>query len=131
MKPKKSKKPRPNVHITYSFEPSEASVLSDVLDFIMRCETFSFEAAKVSADSAFEAAEKLSICEFTFTRGEIRAIAAGIKFALDVLPISTNDFSYMEEDFPGLVANLRNNVPLLNLLHAEFQREVQSLRKIK
>ena len=131
MKSKKSKKSKPIVHTTFPFSPEQRDTLSNALDFLMNCEGFSFDQAKISHDCAFEAAEKLDNNEYTLTRGEVRASAAAVDTAIQALSNSDYDFSSIEEDYPGLISDLRSNLPTLDYLSHLLNEVVKDLRKMK
>lgn len=131
MKPKKSKISKPIVHTTFPFTPQQRDTLSNALDFLMNCEDFSFDQAKISHDCAFETAEKLDDNEYTLTRGEVRASAAAVDNAIQALSNSNYDFSSIEEDFPGLISELRSSLTTLEYLSLLLNEAVTDLRKIK
>ena len=46
LKHKKQKRSKPNIHVEFQFSDQQRSILSNSLDFLMHCETFSFENEK-------------------------------------------------------------------------------------
>ncbi|MBR2422584.1 MAG: hypothetical protein IKB09_09595 [Oscillospiraceae bacterium] len=131
MKPKKAKKNKPIVHTKFPFTPEDREVLSNALDFLMNYDGFSFTDAKIEHSCAFEAANKLDGDDCTLTRGEVRAAAKAVEVALHALSDANTDFSYIESGFPGLVADLKENIPTLERLNELLQAVVKDLRKMK
>lgn len=131
MKSKKAKKNKPIVHIEFSVTTEQREVLSKALDFLMNYEAFSFDQAKISHDCAFEAAEKLDSNECTLTRGEVRASAAAVNTVIQALSNGESDFSAIEEEFPGLISELKASSPTLNALSHLLNKVVEDLRKMK
>ena len=131
MKTKKQKNSKPNVHIEFSFTREQCRVLIDALDFLMFADVISFEEEKISHDSAFEATEKLRMCDCTFTRGEVRASAKAVEVAIRELSVGHRDFPDLEEDFDGIIDDLVSNLPVLEELIPVLSKSVQELKKLK
>ena len=131
MKPKKTKKQRPNVHVEFRMSDEGCRVLSNALLFLLNLKDFSYEEEKINYDSADQAEEKFTNKETNLTRGEVRATAKAIDVALSRLPDKLSDFEYMEEDFPGLLSDLEKDLPVLQQLQPIFHTAVSDLRKMK
>ena len=130
MKPKKAKKQRLNVHVDFSFSDDACKALSDALVFLLNLKEFSFEQEKISEDSASNAEEKLACHVTNLARGEIRATAKAIDVVLLHLPDNKPNYSYMEEDFPSLLADLEKGLPTLQYLQPIFQQVLKDLKKM-
>ena len=130
MKSKKVKKQRLNVHVSFSFTDEACHVLSNALVFLQNLHGFSFDQEKISPDSAFNAEEKLFNNEKDLSRGEIRATSKAIDVVLSNLPTNRANFAYMEEDLPGLLSDLENNLDLLQHWQIVFQQVVKDLKKM-
>lgn len=130
MKPKKSKKQRLNVHVTFSLTDEACQVLSNALVFLQNLNDFSFEIEKISPDSALNAEEKLFDNEKDLSRGEIRATAKAIDVVLERLPGNHSEFSYMEEDLPDLLSDLERDLELLRHWQPVFHQVVKDLKKM-
>lgn len=131
MKPKKNKKQRPNIHITFSLAPECCVALSNALLFLLNLRDFSFDASKISLDSANEAEDKLFSKECELTRGEVRATAKAIDVVLERFPGHQDEFSYMNEEIENLLVDLEKDLPILLQLQPIFQTAVSDLRKMK
>lgn len=131
MKPKKNKQQRPNIHTKFSLSDEECRVLSDALTFMLNLKDFSLEEEKINYDSADNAETKLFDKVTELTRGEVRATSKAIDVVLLRLPDKADEYAYMEDDFPELLSNLKENLPILQHLQLVFQAVVRDLRKNK
>lgn len=131
MKSKKAKKQRPNVHTYYPFNDETCIALSCALLFMLNLNDFSFENEKIDKNSAFNAEEKWFDKEPDLTRGEVRATAKAIQVVLERSANGFDDYMYIDEEIPDLLADLKNSLTLLCELEPIFQQEVRTLRKIK
>lgn len=131
MKSKKVKKAKPIVHTNFPFTPDQCDTLSNALDFLMNYDTFSFEDAKISRDCAFAAAEKMNDRFCTLTRGEVRAAAVAVDITLQALADISVDFSHIENDFPGIISDLKTNLSTLEFLRNLLIEVVKDLQKTK
>lgn len=131
MKPKKSKKQRTYVTLTFSLTPEGCRALSNALLFLLNLDEFSFEAAKISLDSADQAENKLFDNECTLTRGEVRATSTAIDVVLEHFPGHQKEFSYMDDEVDYLLNDLERDLPILVQLQPIFHTAVSDLKKMK
>ena len=129
IKPKK--KQRPNVHTTFSIPEEASTALSHAVLFLLNVKGFSFENEKISMDSAFGAEEKLSEHETTLTRGEVRATAKALDFVLNCFPLTNKTYDYIDQEVPGLISDIENELSLLQQLLPAFQQAVKDLKKMR
>lgn len=130
VKPKKSKKQRLNVHVDFSFTDEACHALANALAFLQNLDGFSFDTEKISEESSIRAEEKLSACEKSLSRGEIRAVSKAIDVVLEQLPGNRSRFSYIEEDLPDLLADLERDMDLLRHWQIVFHEVVKDLKKM-
>ena len=130
MKPKKSKKQRQNVHVEFSFTDDACKALSNALAFMLSMKDFSFEQEKISEESASNAEDKLAYSERSLSRGEIRATAKAIDLVLLHIPGNIAEFSYIEDDIPGLLSDLEADLPILQHWKPVFQQVIKDLKKM-
>lgn len=131
MKPKKATKQRPNVHMNFQLSDNACSALSDALIFMLCLKDFSFDNAKINYDSASAAQAKLFDKDTILTRGEVRATAMAIDLVLQKFSADYSNYIYMEEEYPGILADLQGCLPTLKELHPTFILAVKDLRKLK
>lgn len=130
MKPKKTKKQRPNIHVEFSLTDEACHTLSNALVFLQEMNGFSFDTEKISEESTFRAEEKLSACEKSLARGEVRAVSMAIDVVLEQLPDNRSHYSYIEEDFPGLLIDLERDLEILRHWQVIFHQVVKDLKKM-
>lgn len=130
MKPKKAKKQRPNIHVEFSLTDEACRTLSNALAFLQEMGEFSYDAEKISEESAFRAEEKLAACEKSLARGEIRAVSKAIDVVLEQLPDNRSHFSYIEEDLPDLLTSLERDMEVLRHWQVVFHQVVKDLKKM-
>lgn len=131
MKPKKAKHNRPNIHVTMNLEENHKKAVERALDFLLVCNSFSFEDAKIERNCAYMAAEKLCTGELDFTRGEIRASAKAIEFAIHCLSDHTKELEEVAVDYPEIVKDVQDNFEILNSLLPDYQNLVSEIKKMK
>ena len=129
MKPKKNKQQRPNVHTKFNLSDEACRALSDALTFMLNLKDFSLEEEKINYDSADNAEAKLFDKVTELTRGEVRAASKAIDVVLIRLQDATDEYAFMEEDFPELLSSLKENLPILQELQPIFKAVVRDLRK--
>ena len=130
MKSKKNKKQRQNVHCEFRMSDEGCRALSNALLFLLALRDFSFEAEKINYDSADRAEEKLSCNDANLTRGEVRATAKAIDVSILCLSNSQSDYTYIDDDFPDLLADLERDMPILLELQPIFHTAVKDLSKM-
>lgn len=115
----------------FQFSDLQRSILSNSLDFLTHCETFSFESAKISYDSAISAADKLDENDYTLTRGEVRAAAKAVELCLSAVNGDLSSYAYIDLAFPGILAILKENAGVLQSLNQWLSAVVKDLQKMK
>ena len=131
MKHKKIKKQKRLIHTHIVFKDEHGDALCNALLFMLGCGDFNFQSEKICAACADTAQEKLCERDVTLTPGELKASAKAITFALSCLSEDMSKYLFMEDDFPGLLSDLKNSLPFLEEMEPHFQSMVSDLRKMQ
>ncbi len=127
MKHKKSN----NVILKYSFVFSKEtrSALDDAFLYVLTLREFDFNLHKINEDCLSNAQDKIMDADEDFTIGEVRACCNTVKYVLANFPESFENLSYIEEDFPNLLHELHDELPLLETALESFKAAVINIRK--
>lgn len=131
MKHKKRKPLKPIIHTKLPMTEEDQEAVMNALDFMTLCKSFPYEKAKIDPDCAHAALHKLSCYELTFTRGELRASAKAVEFAIQCLADRGTEFQEVAEAVPKLIPALEKSLPTLVRLNPDYQVLVADLKKLK
>ena len=110
---------------------NESHIMSNALDFSMIATEYSSVDPAFSHESAFSAVEKIEGKAFSFTRSEIRSMVASIDYFLVHMDDESVFISDFEEDFPGVIALLKESPPALKSLRARLSAAAAKLSRQK
>lgn len=126
MKRKKSNSSTPP--ISFSFGRESCTAISCALLFLLNLRDFPFEEKKIDKNCIDIAEEKMRNIEPRLTKGQAGATARAIIAVLELADGGFDKYTYVEEDFPGLLSRLESSLPVLRLAGSEVQRKVLSMK---